>query len=160
MSILLVHMFPSISNTVIITATHNGKGVIASRDIPEGDTILIFERHYVSASTNKTLHINDELYQLSRNSEAAENFINHSCEPNAYVDFQTIDLKALRNIHAGEEVTYDYCTSDWDNEDIFDCNCGSNVCRKRISGFKNLDLESRDRLLRYASPFIQKRVVG
>jgi SET domain-containing protein len=39
-------------------------------------------------------------------------YINHSCRPNCWfeVDGQTIWIRASRNIAAGEELTYDYCT--------------------------------------------------
>jgi hypothetical protein len=39
-------------------------------------------------------------------------FINHSCRPNCYFHIvgTTIWIRASRLIHAGEELTYDYCT--------------------------------------------------
>ncbi|MEO6237819.1 MAG: SET domain-containing protein-lysine N-methyltransferase [Vicinamibacterales bacterium] len=39
-------------------------------------------------------------------------FINHACRPNCYFQVvgQTIWIRAARNIHSGEELTYDYRT--------------------------------------------------
>ena len=57
-------------------------------------------------------------------------FINHSCNPNC----QTVDVRghiyiiALRNIAAGEELTYEYNLHDSDDSDA-DCYCGALACR-------------------------------
>ena len=57
-------------------------------------------------------------------------FINHSCDPNC----ETVEkgarvwIKAIRNIAAGEEITYDYCLYDGDNDEAV-CNCGAANCR-------------------------------
>jgi SET domain-containing protein len=56
-------------------------------------------------------------------------FINHSCEPNCEPD--EIDgriwIVALRDIAAGEELTYDYNLYDGDGH--APCNCGAKHCR-------------------------------
>ena len=57
-------------------------------------------------------------------------FINHSCDPNC--ETEELDgrvwIKAIRDIAAGEEVTYDYCLYDG-GEDEAHCNCGTRKCR-------------------------------
>ena len=57
-------------------------------------------------------------------------FINHSCRPNC--ETEEIDgrvwVRALRNIAAGEEITYDYSLYDG-GEDEARCNCGAKKCR-------------------------------
>ena len=58
-------------------------------------------------------------------------FINHSCDPNCETD--EIDGRvwviALRNIRAGEELTYDYMLYDGSEDDPEPCHCGSKNCR-------------------------------
>lgn len=60
-------------------------------------------------------------------------FINHSCDPNC--ETEEIDGKiwitAIRNIAAGEELTYDYNLYDGD-EDEARCNCGAKICRSTM----------------------------
>jgi len=57
-------------------------------------------------------------------------FINHSCDANC----ETIEvrkriyIKAIRNIAAGEELTFDYCLYDGDDDEAI-CNCGNASCR-------------------------------
>jgi uncharacterized protein len=57
-------------------------------------------------------------------------FINHSCDPNCetHEDKGRVWIKAIRNISAGEEITYDYCLYDGDEDEAV-CNCGAAACR-------------------------------
>lgn len=68
-------------------------------------------------------------------------FLNHSCAPNlgpwdnlagAY------DFIALRDIELGEELTFDYDTTEYAVEHFPDvCHCtATTACRKRILGYK------------------------
>ncbi|HVJ07386.1 MAG TPA: SET domain-containing protein-lysine N-methyltransferase [Acidisarcina sp.] len=57
-------------------------------------------------------------------------FINHSCDPNCETDEKKgrVWIKAIRDIAAGEELTYDYNLYDGDESEAF-CNCGAKTCR-------------------------------
>ena len=57
-------------------------------------------------------------------------FINHSCDANCETSEEDgrIWINAIRNIAAGEEITYDYCLYDG-GEDEAICNCGASKCR-------------------------------
>jgi uncharacterized protein len=56
-------------------------------------------------------------------------FINHSCKPNCEIDETKgrIFVKTVRNLKAGEELTYDYWLYDGDDE--APCYCGARSCR-------------------------------
>ena len=55
-------------------------------------------------------------------------FINHACKPNCYSQIVGNDIwsRAVKNIEAGEELSYDYCT---DGERIIQCHCRRNCKR-------------------------------
>jgi hypothetical protein len=57
-------------------------------------------------------------------------YINHSCEPNCESVEKNgrVWIKAIKNIAAGEEITYDYCLYDGDEDEAV-CNCGAVNCR-------------------------------
>ncbi len=57
-------------------------------------------------------------------------FINHSCDPNCETEEAggRVWIMAIRNIKAGEELTYDYFLYDGDDDEAR-CNCGSPQCR-------------------------------
>ena len=58
-------------------------------------------------------------------------FVNHSCDPNCETDEEQdrVFIQALRDIAAGEELTYDYWLYDGDEDDAALCHCGSKGCR-------------------------------
>lgn len=73
-------------------------------------------------------------------------FMNHSCQPNAWskvIQAEDVDkpgggkkivLFALRDLHEGEEVLYDYKFSyDDDDRDELKCNCGAPNCKGRMN---------------------------
>lgn len=144
---------------VLVKKVSYGSGVFADEFILKGDVVLNFERNFINFSTNKTLRINDRLYQLSTNPKLPENFINHSCEPNTYIDFEELALIALKDIPINKEITYNYFTSDWDNEDVFECSCSSIICKKKISGFKYLSIQQKNEIKDFLSPFLKKKLI-
>ncbi|CAI5739904.1 unnamed protein product [Hyaloperonospora brassicae] len=65
-------------------------------------------------------------------------FINHSCDPNCGVEKWDVNgeercaIFALRDIVAGEELTFDYKFESFSKAEITECLCGSINCRKVI----------------------------
>ena len=57
-------------------------------------------------------------------------FLNHSCDPNCETEEERgrVWIKAIRNIKAGEELTYDYHLYDGDPAEA-PCHCGAKTCR-------------------------------
>ena len=71
-----------------------------------------------------------------------EAYVNHSCEPNCYIDGQIV-FRALRDINADEFITVDYGTFFITKKNPIDpCNCGSIQCRGKVTGddYKTLNL--------------------
>jgi len=68
---------------------------------------------------------------------------NHSCDPNTA--YRGLDVVALRDIEAGEELTLDY--AGFCNEDMapFECRCGARGCRGWITGRPGNSVELRER---------------
>lgn len=82
---------------------------------------------------------------------------NHSCEPNLGLDGRRVFV-ALRDIAAGEELTYDYSVTD-DELDWFmeeECRCHSSNCRKRIGAIQTLSAEEIQRIYPYIPPHMLK----
>jgi uncharacterized protein len=66
-------------------------------------------------------------------------FINHSCDPNceAVIEDGRIYIEAIRTIHPGEELAYDYQYERTDetteaDERLYVCTCGAPNCRGTI----------------------------
>lgn len=71
-------------------------------------------------------------------------FINHSCDPNCETEEYRgrVWIKAIRDIAAGEELTYDYYLYDGDDDEAV-CNCGAPNCRKSMYSPKELKRRAR-----------------
>ncbi len=128
----------------------HGKGVFAVQDLAEGETLIEYKGEIISwkealrrhphdpEQPNHTFyfHIDDKHVIDGRVDGNAARWINHSCDPNCEADEQEgrIFIKALRNIEAGEELSYDYgliidepYTRKLKAE--FPCWCGAEDCR-------------------------------
>jgi hypothetical protein len=56
------------------------------------------------------------------------------------MDFSQMELRAIRDIEPGEELTFFYPSTEWDMSTPFQCLCGSSQCLKRITGARYLPL--------------------
>ena len=126
-----------------------GLGVFAARPFRKGAVVQVIDDS----------RIVDDLHPLGSGDDARhcdyleagkvvlmrppERHINHSCDPNTYV--KTVDGRrlviALRDIPAGEEITYDYCINSG-GDTVWTCHCGAARCRGEIhSDFFHLPIE-------------------
>jgi uncharacterized protein len=67
--------------------------------------------------------------------DPAEDCVNHSCEPNVWMNDE-VTLSARRDVAPGEEMTGDYALWEFKPEHVgpFQCRCGSPHCRGQITG--------------------------
>lgn len=72
-------------------------------------------------------------------------FLNHACRPNSAVRGRR--LYATAAIKAGDEVTFNYNTTEFDMAEPFACRCGAANCRGLIRGYRHLS-PAQQRLLR------------
>lgn len=86
-------------------------------------------------------------------------FTNHSCAPNLWMKDEAT-LTARSNIAVGEELTADYMM--WEANETYiapwQCNCGSPLCRKIITGKDWRWPELRERYAGHFSPFLNERI--
>lgn len=138
-----------------------GKGLFTSKDIKKGELGFTLK--------------GPELYFLPKNKEEAlmypnavgyskglyidpvypYEFINHTCEPNLATNEDGISFVALRDIKAGEELTFDYSISEYSEWEM-SCDCGSEHCRKIIKSIEKLPLDFYKRYYPYIPTYFQK----
>ncbi len=73
-------------------------------------------------------------------------FFNHCCDPNCESEQDAkgrIFISTMRDIAAGEELTYEYNLHDSEEEDRQDCYCGAAICRGTM--FSDYELKRRAR---------------
>jgi SET domain-containing protein len=115
-----------------------GKGVFARTAIPKGTVIIEYTGERISKKEglrrDKIQKQQGQFYVFALNAQWSVDgatggdarFINHSCDPNCKYERKDgkIWICALRNIKAGEELTYDY----EDGKKEMPCNCGAKNC--------------------------------
>lgn len=99
----------------------------------------------------------EEDFYLAGINEDETNYFNHSCDPNVGLSGQMV-LLALREIAPGEELCFDYATSDGSNYDEFHCECGASNCRKIVRGTDWQIPELWERYRGYFIPYLQRRI--
>ena len=85
-------------------------------------------------------------------------FINHSCEPNVGLRGQ-ISFVALRDVAAGEELTYDWAMEEHSRARTR-CTCGTSSCRKILTGQDWKIAALRRRYRGYFSAYLTAKIDG
>jgi hypothetical protein len=65
-------------------------------------------------------------------------YLNHSCEPNIFVNTATMKVITLHPIEVGEELRFFYPATEWNMVSPFICSCGSSRCLGIIRGAKHI----------------------
>jgi hypothetical protein len=117
----------------------HGTGVFAREAIPRGHPVLRIDDSRVVDEAHPLQEGEHEYHRdwLANGTVVLmmppERHINHCCDPNTFV--RTINgvrwVFALRDIAAGEEITYDYCINSG-GDTVWTCTCGSARCRHTI----------------------------
>lgn len=137
----------------------HGRGVFACRPIPAGSWILEFRGPVLARAEvdpdSYHLQIGEDQYIGA--SGAADDYVNHSCAPNGgFLDH--LNLSALRDIAAGEEITWDYSTAiDEADFEGFPCRCGAPGCRGTVHSFRRLDAATQARLRPLLLPYLRQK---
>jgi SET domain-containing protein len=144
----------------IIKTENKGNTIISSREIKKEEIIFKFVGKLLpqKEANKKALQIDEDLFLES--TELFDDNLNHSCNPNCYIDFKNLNLIAKRDIKKGEELSFDYHTSEYDLIEqgcSFECHCGSKNCIGKIKGFRFLNEEKKKEVLEFASPYIKKK---
>lgn len=142
-----------------------GHGVYARETIHRGELLVVFAGSALAGGDiaaltpdqrRLLLQVEEDVYLLSH-AEGPGDWVNHCCEPNAGLRGQ-VTLVAMRDIEAGEEICYDYAMSDGSSYDAFDCMCGAETCRGRVSGEDWMKEELWERYRGYFSPYLWARI--
>jgi len=148
-----------IPSSIKIGNSHDGKGLFSRKAISKGEKVFKFIGEVLSASeaSGKSLQIGED--QFLESTVKFDDYLNHSCNPNCHIDWRSLNLVASRNIKEGEELTFDYNTSEYDLLDMgnftFNCNCQAENCLREIRGFKYLSPEEKTRIKKFISPFLK-----
>ncbi len=157
------------SRVELRSSTIDGTGMFAREAIEEGVVVVIWggivftgadirerrAREHSVAAIGEGLYLGAALDEA----ESPDDFMNHSCHPNIWMQDE-VTLVARRDIEAGEELTADYAMWSTDPEWVMhrQCNCGSSLCRKSVTGNDWMLEELQRRYRGRFSPYINERI--
>jgi SET domain-containing protein len=162
-------------NIVVKKSSIQGKGVFAGKDFERGETIGSMHGRSVNFLTYEKLYrrgnkrVSCDPFQIGLRAyitlENRYNLINHSCDPNAAVQ-GVRTIVARKPIKKGEEITYDYSSTEWTPYDYppyytdgwpMNCRCGERKCRRVIACFPYLPRAVQKKYL--SSKMIQNHIL-
>ena len=137
---------PVLSDAVAVLACGaiHGLGLVAIRHIAAGECVWQGDPGAARVSCAQVVswpaserggfqavgwQVDDESYEVCNDDSR---YMNHSCDPNTWWNGEGV-LVARRDVAPGEEVTYDYATSELALSPNIVCACGSAFCRGRIT---------------------------
>ena len=143
-----------------------GSGSFAIEKIMKGEVVASFGgfvvgqkdlKDYSTDRVARSLQLDEANYLLSGPNPEPGDMINHSCGPNCGA-FGTSSVIVMKNIEIGEELTFDYAMTDSSKYDEFNCSCGKENCRGKITGKDWQDLILQSMYKNYFSSFIKKLI--
>jgi hypothetical protein len=128
------------------------KGVFAKEDIPV-DSVIKLEGVVSGYPTKYSIQLDqDKHLNLPTDKNIIDDpdffwtYLNHSCQPNGYIDTVELTFRPLRKISKGEECTFNYLTTEYEMAVPFACHCGAVKCFGFIQGYKHLSVEQKEEL--------------
>lgn len=133
-----------------------GKGVFAGKSFKKGEIVLVgkiekelSENHSHASQIGLTRFIlHNEVYRL----------VNHSCDPNCGIKVNATEAHnfvARRPISKGEEITFDYAMENYTIDHFpLSCQCGSEQCREKITGWKDIPESRKEEYRGWAAPYL------
>jgi hypothetical protein len=139
---------------VAVEPIRAGESVAAfgGRCITRDELELLSERQQ-----RRSIQIDDLLFLAGAVEPEPADFVNHSCQPNCGMSGSVL-LVAMRDIEAGEELTYDFAMTDGSESDGFECRCGTPDCRGTITGNDWMLPELQLRYRGHFSPYLSRRI--
>ena len=124
---------------IVRSSPLHGAGVYTTAPIKSGERVLEYTGPRLTKKQTEGMYADSEVTYLFGMQDGktvidgfgTAAFVNHSCDPNCETDQINghIWIIAVRDIGAGEELTYDYNLYDVDPGDDAPCFCGTKECR-------------------------------
>ncbi|ODG97495.1 hypothetical protein A4S05_13285 [Nostoc sp. KVJ20] len=147
-----------LNSRITIQQTGKGRGVFARQKFAQGETVVVGIS--IEEVPERTIYSFQMDFNLYVNLDEPAVVINHSCDPNTGVrnnQFGGYDFVALGDIEVGEEITWDYETTEYESIAVRRCLCGSLSCRGKTLGFKFREQMLRDTYGEYIADYLKTK---
>ncbi len=152
-----------------VRADASGWGSYAVQPIAAGETVAAFGGRCLTRNQLEDLSVNDQVRSVQIDNDlylvapivdeagVPGDVINHSCAPNCGIAGGVL-VVAMRDIEAGETLSFDYAMCTGSNVNEFECGCGATTCRLKVTGDDWMLPELQIAYRSYFSPFLTKRI--
>jgi hypothetical protein len=134
-----------------------GRGVFAMRAFLPGECVIIgLVKSFAEHRTNYSIQL---FWDVHANFEEPAIVINHSCGPNVAVSpnrFGAYDFIALVEIKVGDEICFDYATTEYESISVPECSCGAKDCRSRSGGYSLLGEDHQLKEAGLVAPYLSE----
>jgi SET domain len=139
---------------------HGGQfQLLATEAIAAGERIFRIEGERTSVPTRYSVQL-DETTHIDLGERSLEEFLdryfwrfmNHHCEPSTFL--RGDEVYAARDIARGDDLTFNYNTTEYAMAEPFDCHCGSAHCQGTVRGFRWLPAAEQEALRPWLAPYL------
>jgi SET domain-containing protein len=128
--------------------------VFALEQIAAGEWAIELPPVFDSQPASHTIQIDERRHQAYTGD--VDDFINHACDPSAYLDVENLRVMARRPIGPGQEITINYAASEWDMLQPFVCACDG--IPRTIRGFRHLSPGERQQIAHLVPAWLRARI--
>lgn len=145
---------------ITVVETEVGKAVQATQNVEKGQELFSFVGRVLEKPNMFTVQLSETKHLEC---EGGPEFTAHSCDPNSKMVFgdtaaASTKLVATRSIKKGELISFNYCSTEWDMANSFQCKCGSTNCFGEIRGYKHCTEEQRKELEGSLAPYLISKI--
>ena len=118
------------SKTEVKDIKENAKGLFAKQNIKKGSLITVLKGKIFSKPTRTSIQIQDKHHI----EDLEGGYMNHHCDPNADIIIKNGEyalVVAKRYVVDGEEITFDYETTEAELSPPFECDCHGRLIKGR-----------------------------
>lgn len=134
---------------------------LAVAPIAAGSVVIAFGGRCITRAqvdqNSRAVQIDEQLFLTA--DDGVADAVLHSCDPSCQLRGATL-LVAARDLMPGEAITYDYSTSQGTDDDEFECQCGSALCRGKVTGHDWMLPELQLRHRGAFSPYLAQRIAS
>lgn len=147
------------------TSPH-GTGTVVIAPIPAGSLVATFGGTATGWSSlvnldpdrrARSLQVDDDRFLVGPPAAEPGEQVNHSCAPTCRFR-NSVQLEAARDLVPGDELTYDYATTDTAPYDEFECRCGERRCRGWVRADDWVDADLQQRYAGWFAPHVARRI--
>ena len=149
---MIVEDHVGVMSAVAVVRAGGEYRLVANRSVAKGEQLFTVDGTLTSTPNRYTVQIGHRTHvdvPAEYGFEAILDqfywrFMNHSCDPTVFIRGRSVIT--LKPVTFGQDITFNYNTTEFDMAEPFACHCGSDRCIGQVQGFRHLSGEERQRL--------------